>query len=287
MPNDAIFEVGYEMTVSSLTDLRGTMQLAETATDRGIEVIIAGAGRAAHLAGVIAAHTILPVIGVPIDGGPLNGVDALYSTVQMPPGIPVATLAFGAGGARNAGILAVQILALKSDELRHRLLEYKDELAKGLSLRQSDCLRLGIESMQNRSYFFCFLWLVSSIGLTNLASASQTKRIAVLYFDDHSGFNSSTGCGCLPVGPLEYFIGRKKRANDWDLEVGFLQLMNKNADQSGVYDCYSRRDFRWYGSSWFIKKEIPKRKRAIRTGPKLMQTHWWLEDSPLCQERVR
>ena len=138
------FEVGYEMTVSSAhRSPAAAMQLAETATDRGIEVIIAGAGRAAHLAGVIAAHTILPVIGVPIDGGPLNGVDALYSTVQMPPGIPVATMAIGAGGARNAGILAVQILALKSDELRHRLLEYKDDLAKGVESKTERLSEVG------------------------------------------------------------------------------------------------------------------------------------------------
>ena len=89
--------------------------------------------RAAHLAGVIAAHTILPVIGVPIDGGPLNGVDALYATVQMPPGIPVATMAIGSGGAKNAGILAVQILALKSVYLRTKLETYKRELADSVA----------------------------------------------------------------------------------------------------------------------------------------------------------
>ena len=88
------------------------MALASDAADRGIKVIIAGAGMAAHLAGVVASKTTLPVIGVPMPGGALNGVDALYSTVQMPGGIPVATMAIGKAGAKNAGIFAVQILAL-------------------------------------------------------------------------------------------------------------------------------------------------------------------------------
>ena len=118
--------------------------------------------------------------------------------------------------------------------------------------------------MQNRSFLLlCFLWLVSSIGLTSLATEGQTKRVAVLYFDDHSGFNSSTGCGCLPVGPLEYFIGRKKRANDWDLEVGFLQLMNKNVDQSGVYE-YVTQDEILDGMAalGLSRKEIPKNEKG-------------------------
>ena len=90
-----------------------TREYAESAAERGLEVIIAGAGWAAHLAGVIAAHTTLPVIGIPIDSSPLQGMDALLSTVQMPPGIPVATVALGKGGAKNAAVLAAQILALK------------------------------------------------------------------------------------------------------------------------------------------------------------------------------
>ena len=141
------FEVSYEITISSAhRSPAAAMDLAESAVERGIDVIIAGAGRAAHLAGVIAAHTILPVIGVPIDGGPLNGIDALYSTVQMPPGIPVATMAIGAGGAKNAGILAVQILALKSDKLRSKLSEYKDELAKGVEKKAQRLSEVGYKN---------------------------------------------------------------------------------------------------------------------------------------------
>ena len=107
-----------------------TREYSESAADRGLEVIIAGAGWAAHLAGVIAAHTVLPVIGIPIDSSPLKGVDALLSTVQMPPGIPVATVALGKGGAKNAAILSAQILALKYPEIAERLKAYREDLTK-------------------------------------------------------------------------------------------------------------------------------------------------------------
>ena len=103
---------------------------AAGAATRGIRVIIAGAGHAAHLAGVMAAHTRLPVIGVPIDSSCLQGLDALLATVQMPPGIPVATMAVGKPGARNAGILAAQILALADPELDRRLEDDKQEMAR-------------------------------------------------------------------------------------------------------------------------------------------------------------
>ncbi len=96
---------------------------------RGIKVLIAGAGWAAHLAGAAAANTTIPVIGVPIDSSPLNGMDALLATVQMPPGIPVATVAVGKGGAYNAGILAVQILSLIDSDLAARFAGYKKEMA--------------------------------------------------------------------------------------------------------------------------------------------------------------
>ena len=105
-----------------------TKEYANTAEQRGIEVIIAGAGWAAHLAGVIASHTVIPVIGVPIDSSPLNGIDALLSTCQMPPGIPVATVSIGKGGARNAAILAGEILALKYPEIKTRLKRYREDL---------------------------------------------------------------------------------------------------------------------------------------------------------------
>jgi 5-(carboxyamino)imidazole ribonucleotide mutase len=105
-----------------------TAEYASTATTRGLEVIIAGAGGAAHLAGVVAAHTVLPVIGVPVSSA-LNGLDSLLSTVQMPKGIPVATVAIGPSGAANAGLLAVAILATARPELRTKLQTYREELA--------------------------------------------------------------------------------------------------------------------------------------------------------------
>lgn len=124
------FEIPYEMTVASAhrSPQRAT-ELAATARDRGLGAIIAGAGHAAHLAGVLAAHTSLPVIGVPIDSSCLQGLDALLSTVQMPPGIPVATMALGKPGARNAGIFAAQILAVSDSDLTTRLEKFKKEMA--------------------------------------------------------------------------------------------------------------------------------------------------------------
>lgn len=125
------FGVPCEMRISSAHRCpHRTATLAAEAAGRGIKVIIAGAGMAAHLAGVIAAETVLPVIGVPIGSGALNGVDALYSTVQMPGGIPVATVAIGKAGAKNAGILAVQMLALSDEALAGRLREYKESMAR-------------------------------------------------------------------------------------------------------------------------------------------------------------
>lgn len=105
-------------------------QFAESAVERGLEVIIAGAGWAAHLAGFMAAHTTLPVIGIPIDSSPLQGMDALLSTVQMPPGIPVATVALGKGGAKNAAVLAAQILALKYKPIADKLKAYREGLTQ-------------------------------------------------------------------------------------------------------------------------------------------------------------
>ncbi len=110
-----------------------TREYAVSAADRGIQVIIAGAGWAAHLAGAIAGHTSLPVIGVPIDSSPLNGMDALLSTVQMPPGIPVATVAVGSGGAKNGAVLAAQILALKYPPIAENLKNYRREITEKAS----------------------------------------------------------------------------------------------------------------------------------------------------------
>lgn len=125
------FGIPFEMRISSAHRCPDrTASLAAEAEGRGIRVIIAGAGMAAHLAGVMAAATILPVIGVPIGGGALNGVDALYATVQMPGGIPVATVAIGRAGAKNAGILAVQMLALSDSVLTDKLRVYKTSMAE-------------------------------------------------------------------------------------------------------------------------------------------------------------
>ncbi len=124
------FGIPHEMTVASAhRSPQRAAAFASGARDRGIRVIIAGAGHAAHLAGVLAAHTALPVIGVPIDSSALQGMDALLSTVQMPPGIPVATMAIGKPGAKNAGILAVQILAVSDSLLMGKLEAFKQELA--------------------------------------------------------------------------------------------------------------------------------------------------------------
>jgi len=106
-------------------------ELVHEAKGAGIQVFIAGAGMANHLAGAVAAHTTLPVIGVPLGGSPLQGVDALYSTVQMPAGVPVATVAIGSAGAKNAAVLAVQMLALGDRGLALKLEDLKQRLARG------------------------------------------------------------------------------------------------------------------------------------------------------------
>ncbi len=125
------FGVEYDLTISSAhRSPDRTEELVIDASTRGIKVIIAGAGMAAHLAGVIAARFPLPVIGVPLESGVLSGVDALASTMQMPPGIPVATVAIN--GAKNAGLLAVQILATSDKSLEEKLAEYKNNLAAGV-----------------------------------------------------------------------------------------------------------------------------------------------------------
>lgn len=132
------FDVSYKITVSSAhRSPQFTIKNIENFQKMGVKVIIAGAGLAAHLAGVIAAHFPLPVIGVPLKGGALNGVDSLYSTVQMPPGIPVATV--GIDNAKNAGLLAIQILAVSNKALEKKLLVYKKDLAFGV-LKKADKL---------------------------------------------------------------------------------------------------------------------------------------------------
>ncbi|MDM8516669.1 5-(carboxyamino)imidazole ribonucleotide mutase [Desulfobacterales bacterium HSG16] len=124
------FDIPFEMTVASAhRSPQKAMEYAVSAEKRGLKVIIAGAGHAAHLAGVMAAHTILPVIGIPIDSSCLDGMDSLLSTVQMPPGIPVATVSLGKPGAKNAAILATQIMALSDPGLVTILEDFKKEMA--------------------------------------------------------------------------------------------------------------------------------------------------------------
>ncbi|MBM3956877.1 MAG: 5-(carboxyamino)imidazole ribonucleotide mutase [Gemmatimonadetes bacterium] len=127
----AEFEVPHEVKVMSAHRTPDAVrEYASSAEERGLEVIIAAAGGAAHLAGVIAGHTLLPVLGVPMESAALGGIDSLLSTVQMPAGVPVGTLGIGPAGATNAALLAVAILAAKRPELRDRLRTYRERRAK-------------------------------------------------------------------------------------------------------------------------------------------------------------
>ena len=130
------FGIPYEIDIASAhRSPARTSELSRNAEGRGIKIIIAGAGGAAHLAGVIAAETILPVIAVPIASTPLNGLDSLLAMVQMPAGIPVATVAIGKAGATNAGILAAQIIATSDPEVMKKLHAHKEKLAKGVEAK--------------------------------------------------------------------------------------------------------------------------------------------------------
>ena len=132
---DVLERFGIEYEIEVMSAHRKPQRVAEyavSAADRGLRVIIAGAGLAAHLPGVVAAHTHLPVIGVPLYQEGLAGADALYSCVQMPPGVPVATVAIG--GAKNAAVLAAQIIATGDESLTKKLRSFKQELAEGLKL---------------------------------------------------------------------------------------------------------------------------------------------------------
>jgi len=130
------FGIAHEIDIlSAHRSPRRTSEFARGAAGRGIRVIIAGAGGAAHLAGVIAAETTLPVIGVPIPSTPLNGLDSLLAIVQMPAGIPVATVAIGKAGATNAGILAAQMIALADPAMARKLEEHKRKLAEGVEAK--------------------------------------------------------------------------------------------------------------------------------------------------------
>jgi len=131
---DVLGELGIDYEVSVISAHRTPEKAREyglSARERGVEVIIAAAGRAAHLPGVLASWTVLPVIGVPLASGELNGIDALYSIVQMPAGIPVACMALGSAGAKNAAYLAAEILGLKYDEIRVAYEKYRREQQEG------------------------------------------------------------------------------------------------------------------------------------------------------------
>lgn len=142
------FDVRYEITVLSAHRAPDqTREYAKTARDRGLKVIIASAGGAAHLAGAVAANTTLPVIGVPINWK-LNGLDALLSTVQMPPGIPVATVAID--GAKNAGLLALEILAIADESLADKLANYKQQMAEDVNAKAKKLEDMGyVEYLKN------------------------------------------------------------------------------------------------------------------------------------------
>ncbi len=130
-----------EMTVASAHRTPGkVMELAAEAEKRGIEVIIAAAGAAAHLAGVVASHTLLPVIGVPVNSSPLQGIDSLLSTVQMPAGVPVATMAVGRAGAKNAAVFAAQIIGRKDKGIMKRLAAFRKKIALEV-VKQDDSLK--------------------------------------------------------------------------------------------------------------------------------------------------
>jgi 5-(carboxyamino)imidazole ribonucleotide mutase len=136
----AAFEVAHECRVLSAHRSPAlTAEFASGAESRGIEIIVAAAGGAAHLAGVVAAHTVLPVLGVPMQSVGLNGIDSLLSTVQMPAGIPVGTLGIGVAGARNAALLAISILAARNSELRRQLHEYRAQQAAKIARETLPC----------------------------------------------------------------------------------------------------------------------------------------------------
>ena len=135
------FGIGYELIITSAHRAPSrTAKFATEAKERGIQIIIAGAGAAAHLAGVIASHTPLPVIGVPIDATSLKGLDALLATVQMPGGIPVATMAIGKAGAKNAAIFAVRMMSISDKSLAKKLDDYIAKMAKDVEAKQKKLL---------------------------------------------------------------------------------------------------------------------------------------------------
>lgn len=145
------FNIPFEINIASAHRSPELVRsLVKDFDKRGIQIVIAGAGGAAHLPGVIAAETTLPVIGVPMKTETLSGVDSLYSIVQMPKGIPVATVAIGEAGAANAAILAAEILALKDPVIKNKLLEYKKRLAEDIEKKSATLKKIGYKDYLNQ-----------------------------------------------------------------------------------------------------------------------------------------
>ena len=145
---DTLQQLGIEYEVNVISAHRTpqkAQEYAQSASKRGIELIIGGAGMAAHLPGVLASWTTLPVIGVPLAAGDLNGIDALLSIVQMPPGVPVATVGIGSAGAKNAAVLAVQILALKDKQLAQKMAQHQSNMAEKVT-QKNDKLQEELKS---------------------------------------------------------------------------------------------------------------------------------------------
>jgi 5-(carboxyamino)imidazole ribonucleotide mutase len=146
------FEIPYEVRIlSAHRSPEEASAYARSAADRGLQVLIAAAGWAAHLAGVLAAETILPVIGIPVNSSPLQGFDALLATVQMPPGIPVATMAIGKGGARNAALFAAQIMALQEPALSKKLQRFKVKMAEDVVVNKGRRLEEYLHSRRHKA----------------------------------------------------------------------------------------------------------------------------------------
>jgi len=140
------FEIPYRINVASAHRTPAKVKtVVKEAEKQGAQVFICAAGMAAALPGVVAAETIKPVIGVPMEGKNLAGMDALFSIAQMPPGIPVAAVAIGKAGAQNAGVLAAQILAIKDRSLEKKLVQYREKLAKNVSEKDTRLQEIGIE----------------------------------------------------------------------------------------------------------------------------------------------
>jgi phosphoribosylaminoimidazole carboxylase PurE protein len=133
------FQVSHKLEVTSAHRSPGrTVKLVKSCEEDGAEIFIAVAGKAAHLAGVVAAHTVRPVIGVPVESPSLNGLDALLSTVQMPKGIPVATMGLGKSGAANAALLAIQVLGLKEPSLSEKMKKYRENMESQVEIKSRD-----------------------------------------------------------------------------------------------------------------------------------------------------